>query len=113
MAQGIFGCCLGIKWSKITFAMARQALIRTGFASAHDAAKIYGDSPKRVEELQRLLGPLKTKASEKRTASAGKKASVGKKANAGKKKSSVRTARKTKLAAKRAATSRRASRHAA
>jgi hypothetical protein len=80
--------------------MAHPAIIRTGFASAEDAAKIYGVSPNRVRELQRLLDPLKIKASKKRTASARKQ-------------SSVKTARKTKLAAKRAATSRRASRRAA
>ena len=85
---------------KITFAMSRQAIIRTGFASAEDAAEIYGVSLNRVKELRKLLRGVKTQASQKRTASAGKR-------------SSVRSAGKAKPAAKRASTSRKASRRAA
>lgn len=80
--------------------MAHQAVIRTGFASAEDAAKIYGVSPKRVKELRRLLRRLKIKATPEQTTSARKR-------------SSVRTAKKAKAAAKRATTSRKASRRAA
>jgi len=80
--------------------MAHQAVIRTGFASAEDAAEIYGVSRKRVKELRTLLRRLKVRANSERTASARKQ-------------SSVRTAKKNKVAAKRAATSRKASRRAA
>jgi hypothetical protein len=85
---------------KIGFGMGHPAIIRTGFASAEDAAEIYGVSLNRVKELRRLLRRVKTQASQKPTASARKRASV-------------RSARKAKLAAKRASTSRKASRRAA
>jgi hypothetical protein len=45
--------------------MAHPAIIRTEFASAEDAAKIYGVSLNRVKELQKLLGQFKTEAQKK------------------------------------------------
>lgn len=79
--------------------MGHPAIIRTGFASAEDAAKIYGVSLNHVKELRKLLSQFKTEA-HKRTGDA-RKQNV-----------KMRAARRAKAAAKRMSGSRKSRRAA-